>query len=117
MKWKLKTETKYNLLAVVVIQMLLVFVPRHPSALPASKFRHCLPQLYSVMCSLGLLFMFSAAVYLWCSILSNQLIALYMRLMFESEHYTNISAFGKYWGGGRGGNLFGMDLSYSGKKP
>ena len=74
----------------------------------------------SVMCSLGSLFMFSAAVYLWCSTLSNQLIlykyALYMRLMFESEDYANISVFGKYWRGG-GSNLFGMDLSYSGKKP
>ena len=40
-----KRKWKHNLLAVVVIQMLLVFIPRHPSPLPASSFCHHRPQL------------------------------------------------------------------------
>ena len=65
MKQKLETETENrngNATSVVVNQML-VFLPRHPSPLLTSS---C-----SVMCSLGSLFMFSAALYHWCSILSN----------------------------------------------
>ena len=80
MKWKLETETgnwkrkwKRNLLAIVVIQMLLVFVPRHPSALPASSFCHRCPQLQCNVLT-WVMFMFSAAFYLWCSILCKQLI-------------------------------------------
>ena len=85
MKWKLETEIgnrkqkwKCNLLAVVVIQTLLVFVPMHPSALLASSFHHHRPSNVLTW----VMFTFSAAFYLWCSILSKQLIlyeyALYM---------------------------------------
>ena len=45
--WKLQ-KWKCNLLAVVVIQMLLVFVPRHPSALLPPVF--VFPCVHSVMC-------------------------------------------------------------------
>ena len=87
MKWKLERETenkwKCNLLAVVVIQMLLVFVPRHPSALPSSSF--CLHPQLCVIVSLGSLFMFHTLGQCLCSILSNQLIlykyALYMHVL------------------------------------
>ena len=52
MKWKLETEKqkwKRKLLAVVVNQMLLIFVPQHPSPLLASScHRH--PQLYCGHC-------------------------------------------------------------------
>ena len=71
MKWKIeqKLETenkwKHNLLALVVIQMLLVFVPRHPSAL-----RFCLSHpSCSVMCDC-LVFLTWVIVYVLSSILS-----------------------------------------------
>ena len=41
MKWKLETEMETQ--ALVVIQMLLVFVPRHPSALPSPAFALATP--------------------------------------------------------------------------
>ena len=44
-KQKLKTEMEMQPLAVVVIQMLLVFIPRHPSALPSPVFCLSYPQL------------------------------------------------------------------------
>ena len=84
MKWKLETETgnwklkwKHNLLAVLVIQMLLVFVPRHPSALAASSF--CLPHRPQLCDCLVFLTWF--IVYVLSSILS---------LMFHSWFCINM---------------------------
>ena len=74
MKWKLETETgnrkqqcKCNLLA-VVIQMLLVFAPRHPSGLPSSSFCVRCPSC-SAMCDC-LVFLTWVIVYVPNSILS-----------------------------------------------
>ena len=43
--WKLKTEMEMQPLSCCSHSMLLVFIPRHPSPLPASSFRHRRPQL------------------------------------------------------------------------
>ena len=108
-----KGKWKRNLLAIVVIQMLLVFVPRHPSALPASSFCQRCPQLQCNVLT-WVMFMFSAAFYLWCSIFSKQLILhKYTPYMSWYLNQNTTPAF-QHWQvlGEGGGKVLGMGLLY-----
>ena len=80
--WKLKTEMETQPFRCCSHSNLVGFGPRHPSAFPGSSFRHRRPQLQCNVLT-WVMFMFSAAFYLWCSILSKQLI-LYKYALYVS---------------------------------
>ena len=145
MKWKLEMETgnwkqkwKCNLLAgcsPTKIQLLLRFIPRHPSSLPASSFDRLLcyslaslasfPGLCHPQFPLGLcksLLMFSAVFYLWCSTLSYSRFCINMpctcpeiNVWIRTLH--QYFCIGKYWGVGGNGWEWGYCARSLGMKP